>query len=62
MKERRKAHSVGKTILMVVLIILLLAGAGYFVYAYFRVREYQDYGNARNIFQQQYCKIGGDRA
>lgn len=39
MKERRKAHSVGKTILAIVLVILLLAGAGYFAYAYFQVEK-----------------------
>lgn len=39
MKERRKAHSVGKTILTVVLVVLILAGAAYFTYAYFQVED-----------------------
>jgi len=45
MKKQHK-RSVGKTILAVVLIILLLAGAGYFVYVYFQVENVDVKGNA----------------
>lgn len=46
MKERRKTHSIGKTILAVVIVILLLAGAGYFTYVYFQVDHIKVTGNS----------------
>lgn len=46
MKKQHK-RSVGKTILAVVLIILLLAGAGYFVYVYFQVEDVKVLGTAK---------------
>lgn len=46
MKKQHK-HSVGKTILAVVLTILLLAGAGYFIYVYFQVEDVEVKGTAQ---------------
>lgn len=46
MKERRKTHSIGKTILAIVIVVLLLAGAGYFVFAYFQVEDIEVVGNS----------------
>ncbi len=46
MKKQRKSN-VGKIILAVVLIILLLAGAGYFVYVYFQVEDVTVKGTAK---------------
>ena len=57
MKERRKAHSVGKTILTVVLIILLLAGAGYFVYAYFQVENIKITGTHPTFSNSDIAKL-----
>ncbi|MEG0256863.1 MAG: FtsQ-type POTRA domain-containing protein [Christensenella sp.] len=46
MKERHKSHGIGKTILIIVLVILLLAGAGYFTYVYFQVEDIRVEGNS----------------
>ncbi len=46
MKERRKNHSIGKTILAIVIAVLLIAGAGYFIYAYFQVEDIEIKGNS----------------
>lgn len=46
MKKQHK-HSVGKTILAVVLTILILAGAGYFIYVYFQVEDVEVKGTAK---------------
>ena len=46
MKKQHK-HSVGKTILAVVLTILILAGAGYFIYVYFQVEDVEVKGTAQ---------------
>ncbi|MEG1858874.1 MAG: FtsQ-type POTRA domain-containing protein, partial [Christensenellaceae bacterium] len=47
MKQKKKQHGVGKTILIVVLVILLLAGAGYFTYVFFQVETIKVDGNER---------------
>ncbi|MBC5647322.1 cell division protein FtsQ/DivIB [Christensenella tenuis] len=57
MKERRKAHSVGKTILTVVLVILLLAGAGYFTYAYFQVEKIKVEGDHPSFSDGDIAKL-----
>ena len=46
MKKQHK-RSVGKTILAVVLTILILAGAGYFIYVYFQVEDVKVQGTVK---------------
>ena len=57
MKERRKAHSVGKTILTVVLVILILAGAGYFTYVYFQVEDIEVQGDHPDFSNGDIAKL-----
>ncbi len=50
MKDKNNPHKsrgVGKTIAAVVIAILLLAGAGYFIYAYFQVEDVAVSGNVK---------------
>ncbi|MEA4852814.1 MAG: FtsQ-type POTRA domain-containing protein [Christensenella sp.] len=46
MKDERRQRGVGKKVLAVVLAILILAGAGYFIYVYFQVENVTVSGNS----------------
>lgn len=44
---KKKKNNIGKTVLSIVLLVLILAGAGYFVYVYFQIEEIKVVGNER---------------